>query len=71
MDDRYAPRFGAPISNWFRWFAWRPVNTVDRGWRWLVIVNRRRIQKHNYLDGGGDFWFQHAVALTPTTEATK
>lgn len=25
-----------------RWFAWRPVNTDDRGWRWLRLVWRRR-----------------------------
>ena len=26
-----------------RWFAWQPVDTEDRGWRWLRVVWRRRI----------------------------
>jgi len=55
------PRFGEPVTDWFRWFAWRPVETADRGWRWLRPVWRRRIQKHDYLFGGADFWFQHAI----------
>jgi hypothetical protein len=63
MENDYKPWFGSPISPWFRWFAWRPVETVDRGWRWLVVVNRRRIQKNPYLDGGSDFWNQYAVQI--------
>lgn len=32
------------VSNgpWHRWFAWRPVNTLTYGWRWLTTVERRR-----------------------------
>lgn len=26
----------------FRWFAWHPVWTTDRGYRWLRFVWRRR-----------------------------
>lgn len=26
----------------YRWFAWHPVWTDDRGWRWLRVVWRRR-----------------------------
>lgn len=63
MSDPYAPMFGSPVCAWYRWFAWRPVETVDRGWRWLRVVHKRRISKHSYLDGGGDFWFQHAVSV--------
>lgn len=33
----------------FRWFAWRPVWTGDRGWRWMRPVWRRRA----YLDIAG------------------
>lgn len=33
-----APLFGTPVGPWFRWFAWRPVMTADRGWRWLIFV---------------------------------
>lgn len=61
--DRFSPRFGSPVSDWYRWFAWRPVETVDRGKQWLRIVNRRRIHKYHFLDGGADFWFQHAVKI--------
>ena len=52
-----------PIAAWFPWFAWHPVETVDRGWRWGCFVWRRRIAKKPFLEGGGDFWFQHAVAI--------
>jgi len=59
--DRFEPAFGRPITPWWRWFAWYPVETVDRGRVWLRLVHRRRIHKHQHLPGGGDFWFQHAV----------
>lgn len=61
MTDPYEPMFGWPITDWYRSFAWRPVETVDRGWRWLRPVYRRRIQKKAHLHGGGDFWFQSVV----------
>lgn len=60
MND-LQPTFGTPVTPWFRWFAWRPTWTVDRGWRWLRPIWRRRVAKHSYLDGGGDFWFQDVV----------
>lgn len=59
--DPYAPSFGRPIGPWWRWFAWRPVDTVDRGTVWLRMVSKRRIYKHQYLNGGADFWFQYVV----------
>jgi hypothetical protein len=63
--DPYRPMFGNPIAPWHRWFAWRPIDTVDRGTIWLRVVYRRRILKHSYVDGNGpDFWFQYAVADT-------
>jgi hypothetical protein len=65
MSDTLHPMFGEPITGWYRWFAWHPVETADRGWRWLLPVWRRRIEKHAHLDGGGDRWFQHAVRPTP------
>lgn len=63
MSDPYAPRFGSPVAPWHRWFAWRPVDTVDRGYRWLTLIHRRRIHKHGFLNGGADFWFQYAVSI--------
>lgn len=69
--DDYRPLFGAPVAPWHTWFAWRPVNTVDRGWRWLRLVHRRRVQKHLYLPGPGDFWWQFAVEVeAPREHAT-
>lgn len=61
--DKYAPMFGSPIAPWHRWFAWRPVDTVDRGYRWFRLVWRRRVEKHAYLPGPIDRWFQHACAI--------
>jgi hypothetical protein len=61
--DPFRPAFGSPMTGWFLWFAWRPVDTVDRGWRWLCWVWRRRIQRHDWLEGGRDLWFQHAVEV--------
>jgi hypothetical protein len=65
-DDWYAPMFGDSVAPWHRWFAWRPVSTVDRGTQWLRVVYRRRIQKHSYLNGGPDFWFQHVCDVRGT-----
>jgi hypothetical protein len=62
MDaDPYEPMFGTPVSRWFRSFAWRPMNTLDRGWVWLRPVWRRRCQKHEYLPGPLSSWFQTVV----------
>lgn len=55
------PRFGFPIGPWFRWFAWHPTETMDRGWRWLCPVWRRRYQTHEYLDGPTRRWFSTRV----------
>ena len=55
------PLFGSPISPWHRWFAWRPVRTYDRGWRWLVPLWRRRYQTKLNLPGPTDRWFGYYV----------
>ena len=73
--SNFQSMFGDPITDWFRWFAWRPVETVDRGWRWMRPVWRRRIAKKDFLDGGGDFWFQECVTrpapvVAPSAEET-
>jgi hypothetical protein len=72
MTDRYELAFGAPASGWYPWFAWHPVFTADRGWRWLMIVNRRSIRKRESVVGGADRWFQHVVDLSgrPLTSET-
>ena len=55
------PLFGTPVGPWFRWFAWRPVMTADRGWRWLMFVWRRRYQTKLNLPGPIDQWFHTVV----------
>jgi hypothetical protein len=55
------PRFGAPCGNWHRWFAWWPVKSFDQRTAWLRFVSRRCIQKHDFLTGGADFWFQYSI----------
>lgn len=55
------PEFGLPVGPWHRWFAWRPVLTYDQRLVWFRSLSRRCIQKHNYLDGGAEFWFQYSL----------
>lgn len=59
MSDDAKPAFGYPVADWHRIFAWLPVDTYDQGWKWLRRVERRRIQKHSYLDGGDCRWWQY------------
>ena len=60
--DSYEPKFSWPIAPWFKWFAWHPVYTIDRGWRWLIFVWKRPCQVKEYLShNGGDIWWQHIV----------
>lgn len=59
--DPYEPSFGTPIGPWYRYFAWKPVHTADRGTVWGRKVWRRRVMKKTFLFGGPDFWFQHCV----------
>jgi hypothetical protein len=59
VKENYKPTFGEPISVWVRWFAWKPVRTVDHGYLWLRFVYRRCIQKHDYLSGPMEWWWQY------------
>jgi hypothetical protein len=67
--DVFLPQFGYPLTDWWRWFAWYPIKTVDRGWVWLRLLHRRRIAKYPNLPGGADFWFQNAVNSKGPTDA--
>ncbi len=49
MKDDMKPRFGNPISEWYRYFCWRPISTNDRGWRWLSLVWKRKCQPYDFL----------------------
>jgi hypothetical protein len=57
--DVAAPLFGDPVGPWHSWFAWWPVRSFDNRIIWLRFCSRRCIQKHQYLDGGSDFWWQY------------
>ncbi len=61
LTDAERAMFGTPIGPWFRWFAWRPVCTTDRGWRWLRPVWRRRYQTKPHLSGPVMCWFNESV----------
>lgn len=61
MNRVSEPVFGDPVGPWFRWFAWRPVNTTDRGWRWLRPVYARRYQSKMHLPGPVVHWFNYSV----------
>ena len=61
MSATSSPLFGSPVANWTPWFAWRPVRTYDGRRRLFWMVERRLIQKHQFLDGGADFWWQYKV----------
>lgn len=68
MTDEARPMFGDPIADWHHWFAWRPVDTYDQGWKWLRFIFRRRIQKHWYLDGGDCRWWQYRASAVTSQE---
>lgn len=57
MDD--TPMFGDPCGPWVRTFAWLPRFTFDGGIVWLRLVWKRHIYKHQYLDGGADYWWHY------------
>ncbi|ASR83382.1 hypothetical protein SEA_CATERPILLAR_82 [Arthrobacter phage Caterpillar] len=64
VNDRdYSPMFGRTVSDWERWFAWRPVHTLDQGWVFGRFVWRRRCVKKALLPGPQTFWFQYLVKL--------
>ena len=55
------------MNTYFRWFAWHPVWTFDRGWRWLRFVWRRHVPP---IDIPGAVWlFEHRVTKQEGSEA--
>ena len=48
----------ARLSEWHRWFAWRPVVTTSRDLRWLEIVERRgvKVTVHEYDAPDWEYW---------------
>lgn len=68
--DRYEPEFGFPIAPWHRWFAWRPVETLDRGVQWMRPLWRRRIHIYAHLDmRSGNAWWQYAIDIDQEQDA--
>lgn len=59
MRDDMKPRFAEPIADWYRYFAWKPIETLDRGRRWLWVVYKRKCQPHSYLSGPQTPFFQY------------
>ena len=55
----YGPHDEDIYGTAFRWFAYRPVFTNDRGWRWLRVVWRRRCYANNDIYAGS-YWM-HSV----------
>ncbi len=55
------PAFGELVGSWHRWFAWLPVRTYDQRLVWLRPVWRRSVFKHQFLHGGGDWWFWYSL----------
>lgn len=62
--DGAKPMFGWPVAGWHRYFAWKPVQTFDGRLMWLRFIHRRLIQRHDYLDGGPDNWWQYKAVET-------
>jgi hypothetical protein len=54
-----SPRFGDPIGNWHRWFAWRPIVTFDGRVSWFRWVERRRIQLKESITNFTSDWWQY------------
>ena len=53
--------FGDPVGPWHDWFAWFPIRTYDQRFAWFRWVRRQSVQKHQYLDGGPDFWWRYHI----------
>lgn len=66
-------KFAEPLTAWWSWFAWYPVQTWDYRWRWLCMVERRLMQLKPHLeDSWRGPWFQHRVkAVKEQTPATR
>lgn len=47
------------MGPWIGTFAWLPRFTSDSGTVWLRRCWKRHIQKHQYLSGGADWWWQY------------
>lgn len=46
------------LSQWHRWFAWRPVKVSDHDCRWLETVERKGLFWHSLFDEGCDWEYR-------------
>lgn len=53
--------FADPVADEYRWFAWYPVSTTDRGLRWMQFVYKRKYCPHDYLPGALGTFFMYSV----------
>lgn len=53
--------FADPIAPEYKWFAWYPVSTMDKGRRWLTLVYKRKYCPHSYLPGGLGTFYMYAT----------
>ena len=61
MNERITLEFADPIAKEYKWFAWYPVTTADRGIRWRVPVYKRKYVMHSYLNAPIDTLFVYSV----------
>jgi hypothetical protein len=59
--DLYQPLLSEPVSDWERWFAWRPVHEWNHGVIWLRPVYRRQCRPYEHLTGTKRVWRQYAL----------
>jgi len=59
--DLYQPLLSQPVTDWERWFAWRPVHEWNGGLVWFRLVYRRRCRPYEHLTGTKRVWLQYAV----------
>jgi len=71
IEDDMKPLFAEPIADWYKYFAWKPVSTLDRGWRWFGIVWKRKCQPHSFLLGPMTSFFQYRSTKPETKKGDQ
>jgi len=61
MSNKIKLTFADPIAPEYRWFAWYPVYTADRGMRWFSFVFKRKYGLHSYLSIPMGNFFMYSV----------
>lgn len=59
------PQFGFFAGPPRKAFAWLPTPLFDGHWVWLRPIIKRRVQKHDYLSGGPDWWWFRSLPGDP------